>query len=61
MIRYYAFHVWHAAIAYFEGVSVANFSELVAGIAEMFVNQSQKLLADVCAYVLVERWIKALS
>ena len=32
MIRYYAFHVWHAAIAYFKGVSVANFSELVTGL-----------------------------
>ena len=25
MIRYYAFHVWHSAIAYFEIASVANF------------------------------------
>ena len=25
VIRYYAFHVWHAAIAYFESLSVANF------------------------------------
>ena len=57
-IRYYAFHVWHAAIAYFEIASVAIFSELVAGIAKMLVNQSQELFADVCAYVLAERWIK---
>ena len=42
MIRYYTFHVWHAAIAYFEVVSVANFLELVAGIAKIFANQSQK-------------------
>ena len=44
MIRYYTFHVWHSAIAYFEIASVANFSELVAGIAKMFANQSQKHL-----------------
>ena len=42
LIRYYTFHVWHAAIAYFEVASVANFSELVARIAKMFSNQSQK-------------------
>ena len=42
MIRYYTFHVWHAAIAYFEVASVAKFSELVAGIAKMFANQLQK-------------------
>ena len=42
MIRYYTFHVWHAAIAYFEVASDANFSELVAGIAKMFANQLQK-------------------
>ena len=59
MIRYYAFHVWHAVIAYFKGVSVANLSELVTGIAKMFVYQSQKLFADVCAYVLAKRWIKS--
>ena len=58
VITYYAFHVWHAAIAYFEIASVAIFSELVAGIAKMLVNQSQELFADVCAYVLAERWIK---
>ena len=45
-------------LAYFEVASVANFSELVAGIAKMFVNQSQELFADVCANVLAERWIK---
>ena len=51
------FMFWHAAVAYFEGVSVANFSELVTGIAEMFVNQLQELFADVCAYVLAKRWL----
>ena len=61
MITYYAFHVWHAAIAYFEVAFVANFSELVAGTAKMFVNQSQELFADVCAYVLAKRWIKPRS
>ena len=43
VIRYYTFHVWHAAIVYFEVASVANFLELVAGIAKMFVNQSLEL------------------
>ena len=58
MIRYCIFQVWHAAIAYFEVALVANFSELEAGIAKMFVNQSQGLFADVCAFVLAETWIK---
>ena len=58
MIRYYTFHVWHAAIAYFDVVSVAKFSDPLGGITKIFVNQSQELFVDICAYVLAERWIK---
>ena len=58
MIRYYIFYVWNTAVAYFEVASVADFPELMVGIAKAFVNQSQELFADVCAYVLAERRIK---
>ena len=52
----YLFNVWHATVAYFEGVSVKNLPQFVSS-RKAFINKMEERSAYVALNVFAEGWI----
>ena len=57
MFVYYRFHVIHTTIAYFNGVPIKDFTELMMGW-NFFAIQLHKLFADIGIDILAEGRVK---
>ena len=52
----YLFNVWHATVAYLEGVSVKNLPQFVSS-RKAFINKTEERSAYVALNVFAEGWI----